>query len=45
MFPDKNFVRISHLSHACYIPRPTNSPCSDRPNNISEAYKLYSFSS
>ena len=27
-------VRISHLRHACYAPRPSNPPGSDRPNNI-----------
>jgi len=33
-FSNNNFVHISHLSHACYMPRPSHSPLSDHPNNI-----------
>jgi hypothetical protein len=29
-----NFVRISHLPHARYMPRPTHPPWSDHPNTI-----------
>jgi hypothetical protein len=32
-FSDLNFVRIFHLSHACYMPRPTHPPRFDHPNN------------
>jgi len=33
-FSNQNFVLISHLSHACYVPRQSYPPWFDRPNNI-----------
>jgi len=33
-FSDQNFVYISHLSHACYMPRPSHPPWLDHPNRI-----------
>jgi len=33
-FPDQNFIYISHLSHAWYMPRSSRSSRSDDPNNI-----------
>jgi hypothetical protein len=33
-FSDQNFVRISHLSSACYIPCPPHPPWFDHPNNF-----------
>jgi hypothetical protein len=34
----------SLLSHGCYMPRPSHPPWLDHPNNINEAFKLWSFS-
>jgi len=34
MFPEQNFVCISHLSHACYMSRPSHPPWLDHPNSI-----------
>jgi hypothetical protein len=31
---NQNFVRISHLPHARYMPRPSHPPLFDNPNNI-----------
>jgi hypothetical protein len=33
-FSDQNCVCISHLSHACYIHRPSHPPSFDHANNI-----------
>jgi len=33
-FSDRNLVHISHLSHACCMPRPYHPPCFDHPDNI-----------
>jgi hypothetical protein len=33
-FPDQNCVRISHLSHACYMPRQSYRSWLHHPNNI-----------
>jgi len=33
-FSDPRFERIFHLSHACYVHRPSHPPYLDRPNNI-----------
>jgi hypothetical protein len=30
----RNFVWISHISHACYMPHTSNLPLFDHPNNI-----------
>jgi len=43
-FSDQNFVHISQLSHARYIPCPSHPPWLDHPNNINEVYKLWSSS-
>jgi hypothetical protein len=32
-FSDQNFLCISHLSHACYMPRPCHPSCIYRYNN------------
>jgi hypothetical protein len=31
---NQNFVRFSHLPHARYMPRPSDPPCFDNPNNM-----------
>jgi len=41
---DQNIVHISHLSSACYMPRPSNPPLFDLTNNIWWSVKLWSFS-
>jgi hypothetical protein len=42
---NRNFVRISHLPHARYMPRPSHPPWFDHLNNIYvEEFKLSSFS-
>jgi len=33
-FYDQSFVYVSHLSHTCYMPRPSHPPPYDHPNNI-----------
>jgi hypothetical protein len=33
-FSDHNFIRISHLFHACYVPHLSHLPWLNRPNNI-----------
>jgi hypothetical protein len=41
---NQNTVRISHLSHACYMTRPSHTPWFDPLLIIVEAYKLWSSS-
>jgi hypothetical protein len=33
-FSNQNIIRISQLSHACYIPRLSHTPWLEQPNNI-----------
>jgi hypothetical protein len=37
-FSDQIFVRISHITHACYVPHPSHLPWYDRPTNIWWSY-------
>jgi len=41
---DQYFICISHLSHMCYMPRPSHLLLFDYPNSICEAYNLGSSS-
>jgi hypothetical protein len=43
-FPNQNIVRISHLSHACYTPRPSHPPWFHRPNNILRSVQVLKLS-
>jgi len=37
---EQYFLCISHLPHACYIPRPSYRPWFDLPNNLSDVIAL-----
>jgi len=43
-FSDKNFVCISHLSHACYISHSFHPPWFGHPNNVWKGYTVRSLS-
>jgi hypothetical protein len=38
------FIRVCHLPHTCYVPRPSHATWFDRPDNICWKYKLHSSS-
>jgi hypothetical protein len=39
-FTNQNTVRISHLSHVCYMPYPSHPPSIDHLNNISWSVQI-----